>query len=74
MTMTISELNAQDRCDQCGAQALVQVQFPAAELLFCGHHYTKHAAAIAAQGGQVQVDNRQPDGDGVPVAAQAGTL
>ena len=42
-------LNALDRCDRCDAQAYVAVQFESTaevphpgELLFCGHHTTKH--------------------------------
>lgn len=34
-------LNANDRCDRCSAQALVQVKGVSGELLFCGHHYNK---------------------------------
>jgi len=34
-------LNANDRCDQCTAQALVKVIGLAGELTFCGHHYEK---------------------------------
>lgn len=32
-------LNISDRCDRCGAQALVQVNGISGSLLFCGHHY-----------------------------------
>lgn len=34
-------LKAQDRCDGCGAPALVLVQGESGELMFCGHHYSK---------------------------------
>ena len=34
-------LNANDRCDQCTAQALVQVKGVNGELIFCNHHYEK---------------------------------
>ena len=34
-------LNANDRCDRCSAQALVQIKGVSGELLFCGHHYNK---------------------------------
>ena len=30
-----------NRCDQCNAEALVQVKGVSGELLFCGHHYNK---------------------------------
>lgn len=53
-------LTAMDRCDRCGAQALVQVLFVTAgsELLFCNHHFVKHADAIGAQAGLVVTDDR----------------
>lgn len=34
-------LKATDRCDSCGAEALVQVTGITGDLLFCGHHYNK---------------------------------
>lgn len=34
-------LTAQDRCDQCGAQAYVLVEGMSGSLMFCAHHYTK---------------------------------
>ena len=34
-------LTAEDRCDQCGAQAYVSVTGVNGELMFCGHHYNK---------------------------------
>lgn len=36
-------LNAQDRCDSCGAQAYLAVYYETAEsaLLFCAHHFTR---------------------------------
>jgi hypothetical protein len=34
-------LSPKDRCDQCGAEALVQVTGINGDLLFCGHHYNK---------------------------------
>jgi hypothetical protein len=34
-------LTAQDRCDQCSAQAYVLVDGISGSLLFCAHHYTK---------------------------------
>jgi len=32
-------LGAKDRCDKCGAEALVQVTGISGDLMFCGHHY-----------------------------------
>jgi hypothetical protein len=34
-------LGPKDRCDRCGAEALVQVTGISGDLLFCGHHYNK---------------------------------
>lgn len=35
------QLNQQDRCDVCQAQAYVLVRGVSGELLFCGHDYSK---------------------------------
>jgi hypothetical protein len=32
------ELNANDRCDVCGAQAYIKVSLATGDLLFCAHH------------------------------------
>lgn len=32
-------LTSNDRCDNCGAQAYVQVFFESHDLLFCAHHF-----------------------------------
>ena len=40
-------LNAQDRCDGCGAPALHRVTMNAGnELLFCNHHAVQHRDAL----------------------------
>lgn len=31
-------LNANDRCDVCGAQAYIRASLAAGDLLFCAHH------------------------------------
>lgn len=41
ITEKSNELNANDRCDSCGAQAYVLVRGTQGELLFCAHHYNK---------------------------------
>lgn len=55
-------LTTADRCDRCGAQAFVAVDFPqlgaGLALLFCGHHYARHATSIGSKGGKVAVDAR----------------
>ena len=40
------QLTTADRCDQCGAQAYVQVFFKDAYLLFCAHHFTQNEEAL----------------------------
>jgi hypothetical protein len=35
-----------ERCDRCGAGALVRVTLTSGELHFCGHHARKHAARL----------------------------
>ncbi len=43
----LSDLTARDRCDRCPSQAYVRVELrTGSELLFCGHHYAKHEAAL----------------------------
>lgn len=37
-TTTHEPLSALDRCDKCGAQALVRATLANGELYFCGHH------------------------------------
>lgn len=39
-------LNANDRCDACGAQAYVRVEMPSGVLHFCAHHARKHGEKI----------------------------
>ena len=45
-TIEPAALTQADRCDRCGAQALIRVVLPYGELLFCGHHYAKHAGPL----------------------------
>lgn len=46
MEKTKQILTAQDRCDRCPAQAFVITKGFEGELLFCGHHFTKHEEAL----------------------------
>ena len=44
---TAPSLTAADRCDRCGAAALVRVVLASGgELLFCGHHANEHSARL----------------------------
>lgn len=42
----VRTLDANDRCDRCGAQAYVLVRMFEGELLFCGHHAREHKDKI----------------------------
>ena len=40
-------LNVADRCDRCGAAAVVRAILPTGgELLFCGHHAREHSTRL----------------------------
>lgn len=39
-------LNAQDRCDRCGAQAQYVTIHDNGILMWCAHHANEHAAAL----------------------------
>jgi len=42
-TAELPSLTSADRCDRCGAQALVRVELASgADLVFCGHHARMH--------------------------------
>jgi hypothetical protein len=46
-TLTAPALAATDRCDRCNAQAYVRVVLPGgSDLLFCGHHWSRHEEAL----------------------------
>ena len=42
----VHELNANDRCDICGAQAYVRVKLATGELQFCAHHANENRAKL----------------------------
>jgi hypothetical protein len=53
-TLSLPVLNATDRCDRCGAQAYVLAELEGGStLLFCGHHWSTHEAALAPQAQRV---------------------
>lgn len=56
-------LTPADRCDRCGAQALVRAVLPGGgELLFCGHHAREHAERLRAVAVSFQDDSGALDG------------
>ena len=47
-------LTPADRCDGCGAQAYVRVTLVGGgQLLFCGHHWGRHAEAVRPKAAEV---------------------
>jgi hypothetical protein len=58
MEKKIQSLTLQDRCDRCKAQAFVAAKGFEGELLFCGHHFTKHENAIVAWAYEI-IDERE---------------
>lgn len=54
-TLTRPELTASDRCDRCGAAALVRAVLPSGgELLFCGHHAREHEPRLKEMSANIQ--------------------
>jgi hypothetical protein len=54
LVLETTPLNAQDRCDRCGAQAYVRaVMSNGFELLFCGHHAKKYQEGLATSASRI---------------------
>jgi hypothetical protein len=47
-TTTHEPMSALDRCDKCGAQALVRATLANGELYFCGHHGREMSSKLTA--------------------------
>lgn len=64
------EFSAIDRCDRCGAQALMSATRDNYELLFCLHHAKQHNYALEIDEWQLSYDftaiERLVDADRVP--------
>ena len=46
-----------DRCDRCGARAVVRAVLPGgSDLLFCGHHGRVHAERLRAVAAEIRDD------------------
>ncbi len=57
-----AQLTRQDRCDRCGAQAYVRATLPGgSDLLFCGHHFRAHEAALVGAGASVLDERHRID-------------
>lgn len=48
-----------DRCDQCGAQALVRYVLAFSLLQFCSHHANRHHEALLTQSFTIDQDIRK---------------
>lgn len=48
-----SRLNANDRCDQCGHRAWVEVTLAIGVLTFCAHHYARSEKQLTNLGAKV---------------------
>lgn len=61
------ELTAQDRCDSCSARAEFRVAIVGTSnmLDYCVHHWTRHRAAMLAQGWTVVI-GKNPAPEGIP--------
>lgn len=49
LTDTRKPISISDRCDQCGARALVRATFASGELHFCGHHAREAGTKLVLQ-------------------------
>lgn len=52
-------LTVADRCDRCGAQALVRYLLAFSPLQFCSHHANDNHGALTAQGFEIDQDIRK---------------
>ena len=61
----MTPLNANDRCDRCGAQAYVLINILVIDkakdcgLLLCSHHFHEHESQLIYNGATVEVDQRE---------------
>lgn len=47
----LPELTLSDRCDRCPAACVVEIEVAGLPLMFCGHHYNMHRAALENKAG-----------------------
>ena len=68
---TATSLSATDRCDRCGAQAYVRVVLAGGgELLFCSHHWTRHADVLRPKAAEVHDETHRLSGVGHSAAPE----
>lgn len=69
--MTVTKLTAQDRCDSCGAQALVAAKVNGTWLMYCGNHSRRYEARLRPQSTH-WVDDRDSTNSFVLELTEAG--
>lgn len=57
----VIELTGADRCDRCGAQAIVLAERNETELLFCAHHAREHRDKLMEVGYTLVTDGVQAE-------------
>ena len=56
-TFAVPPMTGHDRCDRCGAAAMVRAVLPSGgELLFCGHHVREHGPRLLELAADLQVN------------------
>ncbi len=69
-------LTRHDRCDRCGAAAMLRAALASgAELLFCGHHARQHGPALHAAAARLSIELSESHSwlqPGTPVAPEPG--
>jgi hypothetical protein len=64
-------LDAADRCDRCGAQAVAQATLSSgAHLLFCGHHLRAHEASLREISARIARTSAHHPGSGELTSAE----
>ena len=68
-------LTRQDRCDRCGAAAVLRAVLGCGELLFCGHHAREHGPRLHELGARMSIElseSHSKMGSTVPDPSTAG--
>jgi hypothetical protein len=69
-------LTRQDRCDRCGAAAMLRAVFASgAELLFCGHHAREHGPRLHVVATRLSIELSESHSwlqAGTPAARESG--
>jgi hypothetical protein len=60
-TTAAPPLSPADRCDRCGARALIRAILPGGGDLYCAHHGREHAERLREVALEIQGDALGPD-------------